>query len=91
MRTWAREQPPTAQIVVHNVEPDDLTLADPVALPGHDAGVTLSVLPEDVTVSPDATLCRATLRHTVTQSGFELTDAAATVVARVRRAFNTGS
>ena len=91
MRTWAREQPPTAQIVIHNVEPDDLTLADPAALPGHHAGVTLSVLPEEVAVSPDATLCRATLRHTVTQSGFELTDTAAAVVGRVRRAFSTGS
>ena len=88
IRSWAREQPSVAQVVVHNVRDGGLVLRPAADLPGLESSATISVLPGDVVVDPGATLCRVAVDRRVTTTGFQLTDDANVIVARIQRAFD---
>jgi hypothetical protein len=88
IRTWARRQPAVSRVVVHNTATTSLArVADAQPLAALRAGEGIAQLPPDLPADPGAALCSATLRRSVTRTGFALDDAAERLVRALRERY----
>lgn len=87
IRDWARAQPAVAQVVVHNTAGMVLVRDLDTPLPERPPRTRLGHLARDVRIDPGATLCRVTIPHAVTRTGFEIDDGAMQLARSLHGAF----